>query len=527
MQITQTIYTAEDIHVIITELQNTSGTNDKKDILQNCIGHKELYIYLQYVYDEVHYVYGKSKLPTIPDTGTYDIEDENLEELYAMVDDMNAGILKGNSSDQAMTDYCVGKPKLYEDLLFYIVKRNIKAGINAKGINEVFGRVIPIAPYMRCESESYMKKRIVYETDGDKHGALAESKADGSFLNVVIHPDADDVSATTRYGREAQSSKFLNTLSIIPELMMYKDKMVIHGELLIKNTDGSIMDRAKGNGQINKFNKRKNTWIELQNKLAKAKTSKAKAKLEREMEEAHHEWLYISKNLVYEIWDILPYEDWMNLEYSKSTIDRWVEVTNMFGEYNQYIKQADTDIGNCELRLIDAKIVYDDEEAMEFYQEQLDAGLEGMVIKNLAATWEHDTNRQGIIKLKDFKENDFIIVGYEMADEDSTFVGGIGSLIMESSEGTIKVNVSGMKRHERGLERVDENDSSRGLQVIDGFDFDQFTGKVAAVKYNEMSLNKQGGYSLFLPNVLEIRDASDKSFPDDFEKIKKTAKFKG
>jgi len=150
MQITPTIYTAEDIAMIIKDLQNTSGTNDKKEILAAAIGHQELYKYLKYVYDEVHYVYSKSKLPSIPRVVPTDekdwIHDENLLELYALVENMNDGVLKGNSSDQAMIDYCVGKPSYYEDLLFYIIKRNIKAGINAKGINEVFGRVIPIAP---------------------------------------------------------------------------------------------------------------------------------------------------------------------------------------------------------------------------------------------------------------------------------------------------------------------------------------------------------------------------------------------
>ncbi len=99
---------------------------------------------------------------------------------------------------------------------------------------------------------------------------------------------------------------------------------------------------------------------------------------------------------------------------------------------------------------------------------------------------------------------------------------------MESADGLLQVNVSGMKRHERGLERVDLNDSSKGLQVIDGFDFDQFTGKISAVKYNEVIKSKsRDTYSLFLPNVLEIRDKSDKVFPDDFAKIKKDAKYKG
>ena len=527
MQITPIVYTAEDISVIIKELQNTPGTNDKKDILKDCLGHKELYTYLTYVYDEVHYVYGKSKLPNIPHTDITDDQDDNLLEMYALVENMNDGILKGNSSDQAIADYCVSKPAYYEELLFYIIKRNIKAGINAKGINEVFGRVIPIAPYQRCESESYMKKRIKYSTGDHNHGAMAQSKADGSFLNCVVDPTLDETRLTTRYGRVSQDSKFLNSLSVIAELMDFKIPMVIHGELLIKDKDGNIMDRATGNGMINKFNKSQSTLKELRVKINKAKSVASKEKLEAKFVDLLSEIRYIEKNMVFEVWDILPEGSWLNLEYSETVISRFRLIEKVVNMFNEYIEKSDLYIGHCELRLIDHKIVYDDEQAMAFYQEQLDAGLEGMVIKNIDATWEHDTNRQGIIKLKDFKENDLIVVGYKMADADSAFAGGIGALIMESSDGVIHTNVSGMKRHDRGLERVDPDDSSKGLKVIDGFDFDQFTGKVGAVKYNEMSKNKQGEYDLFLANILEIRDASDKPFPDDFPKIKKTAKFKG
>jgi ATP-dependent DNA ligase len=144
-----------------------------------------------------------------------------------------------------------------------------------------------------------------------------------------------------------------------------------------------------------------------------------------------------------------------------------------------------------------------------------------MVIKNLAATWEHDSNRQGIIKLKDFLECDLIITGWNYGKEGGEFADGIGSYLCESSDGLLKVAVSGMKRNDRGFERVDENDSSRGLKLIDGFNPDQNVGKIMAVKYNELIKSKNSDtYSLFLPSVLEVRESFDKSSADDLAKIK-------
>lgn len=521
--------TAEAIYGFIWALQNTPKTNDKREILRGHAGIPDLEKYLRYVHDEVNFVWGKSKLPTIAATPVDDtLQDETLEEMYAMLEKMNDGELKGNAADAAMQDYLAGKKPYYEQLLFYVLKRDIKAKTGAKMINEEMGRFIPIAPYMRCEPEAQMTNRIVYETDGIKHGALAQSKADGAFLNSRLSPGYDDVECTTRYGREVPSNKFLNSLSIIPGLMNFGKDFVMHGELLLKDTDGTIMDRQTGNGKINAYAKRESTTAEFVKKIKAAKTEKAKQKLIDKLEEHILEWDYIQKNLVYEVWDLVAYNDWINLECDIMTFIRFNMVNEAVVKYNQYVESIDMDIDNCELRLIDYKVVYNEDEAMSFYQEQLDKGLEGMVIKNMYATWKHDTNREGIIKLKDFKENDLIILGWEPADEDSEFVGGIGSLICESSEGILKVNVSGMKRHQRGLERVDEKDSSKGLKVIDGFDFDQFTGKIAAVKYNEMTKNKDTGvYSLFLPSILEIRDPGDKTQADDFEKIKKDSKYKG
>ena len=528
--------TAKEIYELISKLQTTPKTNDKKDILKEVAETKDatLIKYLNYVYDEVDYVYGKSKLPIIPEiTSSTEDSDDDLSEMFALLDNMNDRILKGNSSDEAMIDYCVAKPGFYQDLLFYVIKRDIKAKISAKILNEVFGRIIPIAPYMRCESESYMAKRIKYSTvndDGqlDNHGALAESKADGAFLNTDLLVNQNEVKCTTRYGRKVPTNSFQNSLSIIPTLLGWDVNKVLHGELLLKDEDGNIMPREKGNGKLNKYFKRNTTLIELNKKVNNAKSDKARTKAESIREEHIKEWKYISENLVYEVWDIVPENDWLNLECSKSTIERFKEVIQIVKAYNEHIDSNNYNLNNCELRLIDYEIVYNDIQAMNFYQRQLDAGLEGMVIKNLNIPWCHDTNREGIVKLKDFKENDLIIVGYNMADPTSEFAGGIGSLLCESGDGLVKVSVSGMKREQRGLERVDINDSSKGLQVIDDFDFDQFTGKIITVKYNEMTKDKDTGiFSLFLPNVLEIRDRSDKTQADDFDKIKKTAKYKG
>ncbi len=525
MKIKYEVNDAKSLDKWITMIGSTPGLNDKKLILNNTEVNDFLVSYLQAVYDEVNYVYGKSKLPIIPVTQSNAYNNDNdLLEMFSILDNMKDGVLKGKSADQKIIDYLVGKDELYTRLFSYALKRDIKAKISVKIINDTLGRIIEIVPYMRCESESYMKKRIVYSTDGVKHGALAQTKADGAFLNVVIEPKCDEVQATTRQGRLVPDCLFLNSLSNIKT----DKKIVLHGEILIKDESGNILPREISNGMFNKFVKHETTLLELDKKISLSKSEKAKEKLVLKYNTLQNEIKKNVNNMVYVTWDILPYEEWLNLECDESTITRFNNVKSLVEDYNLFVEASDLNIDNCELQLIDYKIVHDDEEAIDFYNDQLSKGLEGMVIKNLNIPWKHDVNRGGIIKLKDFKECDLTCVGWEPAKEGSEFEGGIGSLICESEDGLLKVNISGMKRNERGLERLDPDDSSKGLKIIDDFDFDQFNSKIIAVKFNEITKSKsKDEYSLFLPSILEIRDSSDKSQADSWDKIKKDAKYKG
>ena len=73
----------EILESIITTLQSISSSNEKKEFLKNLSEYdKSVSIkYFQYVYDEVNYTYGKSKLPIITRQEIIDIDD-NLVDFY-------------------------------------------------------------------------------------------------------------------------------------------------------------------------------------------------------------------------------------------------------------------------------------------------------------------------------------------------------------------------------------------------------------------------------------------------------------
>ena len=169
---------------------------------------------------------------------------------------------------------------------------------------------------------------------------------------------------------------------------------------------------------------------------------------------------------------------------------------------------------------VDTIIANTPEELMEYYQSKLDQKLEGIVAKNFELTWCHDINIDGIIKLKDFKECDLIITGWNYGNPNTQFEKGVGSYTCESSDGLLIVDVSGLTMEQRGFRRVDPNDSSKGIELIPGFNADDNIGKIVAVKFNEVANNKTGKVkSLNLPSIIEIRESFDKSLADTLAQI--------
>ena len=160
------MYSYKDIVNIITELRSTGSSNSKKEILEKYKDDNEWKKFLVYVYDVNGKVYGKTKLPIIPLVETIDETDFNaegiLEEIYALLDSMADGEVTGKAADEALCDLLVGKANEVVELVGLILKRDIKAKVGNTMIEEVYKDLIVVPPYMRCEKEDKLQKRIKY-----------------------------------------------------------------------------------------------------------------------------------------------------------------------------------------------------------------------------------------------------------------------------------------------------------------------------------------------------------------------------
>jgi ATP-dependent DNA ligase len=141
-----------------------------------------------------------------------------------------------------------------------------------------------------------------------------------------------------------------------------------------------------------------------------------------------------------------------------------------------------------------------EEEAREHFERYLAEGQEGIILKNGWGLWE-DKRTKSQIKFKGELESDLLCVDWQEGTGKN--LGRLGALVLESSDGVVKVNV--------GTGFSDEH--------RDKYTRENTVGKIVAVRYNARIQDKKTGqHSLFLPVFIELR--TDKDVADSSTDIK-------
>lgn len=476
---------------IIKILESNNKSTFKKEILENHVTNEKWNSILQYTYDTSINFYSSSKTMTInPSMFPSSVEDQEDFILMALGDlkakKKTPNTLKMMASEILDADHV--------DVLHRVLDGTIAKGVNIKTVNAIYGKNwIQEFSYMRCSG--------VEEIGSIKYPAMAQLKSDGAFYNLAVLDD--EIKFISRNGKELKSKFLSNEYSALHKIC---PSMLLTGELLIKNDDGTIMLREVGNGKISKLAKAEETLITLNARVHEARTADARKKACLKVKEAQDEWAWIEEHIIFRCWDILPYQDWIDGVCKTPYINRFEQAYQVIDE-----------ISNDAIELTPYQYVNSAEEVDVLYRQYIERGEEGLVLKNLNGIWESGTSKNQI-KLKEKKQCELQVIGWNPGEGE--FSDGIGSLICVSSDGKVKVNISGMQRHQRGLEPIDASDMSKGLRLIEGFDLNVYTNKIITVEFNCLLKPKADGTSaLFLPVIIEVRD--DKSEADDYETIYK------
>jgi len=443
------------IYEIIKDLEAESSKNSKLEILKANIDNDLLRQFFLMALNP-HMTFGIKK---IPDYSPKVAIGSFLGEAMQGLDQLANREITGNAAIEHLRQILNSCSAEHADLICRVITKETRCGVSYKTINKVWKKLIPVTPYMRCASANDKNyARINYP-------AIVEKKANGVFLNTIVRNGQVEI--------QSRNGKVLELYNCLDSdlLKLTVDDFVIHGEgLVLKegrkiDDEDAFLDRKTGNGIINKA---------IQGTIS--------------VEEANR--------IVIECWDIVEYDKW--IEGKQDAVYQ-----RRFDFLCKLVRS-----GSEKLTIIENRVVNNFGEAAKYYNELLQRGEEGAVLKNFSGIWkDHTSPNQVKMKVKD--PADLLCVGTYAHKQTSVKRGKktidtsnwIGGLILESSDGIIKVRTgSGLVDADR------EKDPS------------EFIGKIIELEYNEITDDKSTGQkSLFLPIFVDVRE--DKDEADDYETI--------
>jgi len=366
-------------------------------------------------------------------------------QVETLLDRLTGRVVTGNAARAEVEAMLNSLTKEEATVAINMIKGDLRCGISVATVNKMFPNTIPEYPYMRC---SLMKGSNIANFDW-KAGVYSQEKADGMFDNIYLYPYLTKI--TSRNGTLFANTEFKD---FIQEFVNVADMgYCYHGEMLVLE-DGKVLPRELGNGVLNSV-------------------------LKGGSFEANQKPFYL-------VWDRVPVKDAVAGGKCETPYkDRFAAIKNIKGKF---------------VDVIPTKIVYSLDEAYKHYVELTSRGIEGTVIKNPNAIWEDKTSKDQI-KLKIEAEVDLIVRGFNPGNGKNAHL--FGSIAAESSDGKLRVNVSG----------ISDADRVR----INGERDEWIDKKIITVRANSI-MESNDVAALFLPRLVEER--LDKTEADDFAKIK-------
>ncbi len=322
-----------------------------------------------------------------------------------------------------------------------IIKKDLKCGVSSSTANKIWPGLVRVYPVML--SSAYDEKLIKKVVWSD--GVYIQTKEDGMRANAIVKDGA--VSFKSRNGKDIDILGNLESDFI--SLSMECLNFVFDGEMLVVDENENPLPRKEGNGILNK--------------AIKGTISAKEAAMIR-----------------FKVWDMIPYNDFLEEKHT-------VPYSSRFLGLSAIVNSAKTD----KIKLVDNDVVYSLDEAIHIFKRYLAQGKEGVIIKTPDSIWENKRSKKNI-KMKNELECDLLCTGWEPGEPGTKYENLLGSLVMQTSDGVIKVNVG------------------TGLKDEDRTNPERYVGKIHTIKYNERITKKDGGdQSLFLPVYVEVREDKD------------------
>lgn len=313
------------------------------------------------------------------------------------------------------------------EVLCRVVERNLKVGVSTAIVNKIWNGLIPTYDFLKA----------VTDPSELKFPAIAQTKLDGMRVNINIDRDTDSIVVRSTGG---------NVLFIWGVLdrdikCLICENEVWDGELLcFDSSTNKPLSRKVSNGILTKAARGTLSFEEAQ-------------------------------TIRFIVWDIVDKSQ--KIPYNERLYELKKRFENKRDDSFKFI-------------LIDSAMVSNMDEVEKLFQQRLNEGQEGIIVKNWDSKWEPKRSKFQV-KFKAEKTADLLVTGWNYGN--GKFEGKVGSLVCVSSDEKVVVNVSGLKEWQHEIEWADSQ-----------------IGKIIEVIYNAKISKKGGGVeSLYLPRFSRER----------------------
>lgn len=396
----------------------------------------------------------------VPDVDRFGVEDFSAE-TYSLLDRLASRQLTGHAALDAIRQALGQLNGPSAQLLRNIIGKDLRAGFAETTIQKVYPGLLPVAPYMRCSLPSDVK----FEEWEWAEGVYSQIKADGLFAN--LNYDGEIAWLTSRSGKPLQGAWFDSICEQAQSCLAFGTQT--HGEIVVLDASGIVLPREVGNGIVNSV----------------AQGGEAPA----------------GYCPVYKAWDQIPLSRATSKgRYGEDYCDRFAALVVTLKALKPYgARQA--------IQVIETRIVHSLREAYEHYADALNRGEEGTIVKRPTMPWRDtgSSGERGQVKLKLEAPCELVIVGFVPGKKTGKHAKTFGSLLCESSDGLLRVAVSGLTDDLRAKIHANR---------------EWWLGKIITVTFNAILYSKnlsKKAHSLFLPRYTELRE--DRTSPDSFERV--------
>lgn len=344
-------------------------------------------------------------------------------------------------------------------VLTRIIDKDLKIGMGRSNINKIIPDLIEKTPYMGAKSFSEKLARAIFK---DGKPAISQIKEDGRYANAII------MDGTLEFISRQGEDTLIGNAPLLVELESLPN-CVLNGELTM---DG--YDRYTANGVITSI-------IDIEKKREKRTHSETLQAIQ-EFEDKRGDYQDNLNRIRYTVWDMITPEEYFAKKSIRNYTKRFTELSDMLQ------KVFPERIG-----LVESVFVKNYKEAMIHFQDALSRGLEGTVLKSLSGTWK-DGKPNWQVKMKLEMSIDLKIIGFEYGTEGTKNENVISTINMESSDGLLKTNPSGMT--ESMMKLVTDNQEA-------------LLGTIAEIRCCGLSQNSKGEWSTLHPSVVALRDDKD------------------